>query len=97
MSFYKENIKKILKKINQEVQQRFETTVYSEKSLTTCVYSFSCHYFGGENVHIVQVFIQGLLFEIFMGTLALIICFICIIYSLIKSDEKRCPRNKGTW
>lgn len=90
MSFYKENIKKILK-------QRFETTVYSEKSLTTCVYSFSCHYFGGENVHIVQVFIQGLLFEIFMGTLALIICFICIIYSLIKSDEKRCPRNKGTW
>lgn len=53
MSFYKENIKKILKKINQEVQQRFETTVYSEKSLTTCVYSFSCHYFGGENVHIV--------------------------------------------
>lgn len=78
-------IKKILKKnnskkkIHQGFQQRFETTDYSEKSLTMCVYSFSCHYFGGENVHIVQVFIQGLLFEIFIGTLALIICFICKI------------------
>lgn len=59
--FKKNNSKK---KIHQGFQQRFETTDYSEKSLTMCVYSFSCHYFGGENVHIVQVFIQGFWFII---------------------------------
>lgn len=93
MSFNKENNKK---KIHQGFQQRFETTDYSEKSLTMCVYSFSCHYFGGEIVHIVQVFIQGHLFEIYSLVRWLWLFALYVKFSLIKSDKKRCPRNKGT-
>lgn len=40
-------------------QHRLETTDYFVKSLTTYYGdSFSCHYFGEENVHEVQVFIR---------------------------------------